>query len=316
VRRARPGRSRGDRAARRSRLDAKLAAVALIDRASRSRRSGWCEPGGHGLRLRRFQHPAVGAAGRRWLPSSGAGRSLGCEMRSFPPAHRSFSLRTTTKRGGPASPHDCIARANRRVRAIDPPARRSSCRRVSRAQARSCSRLGAEARVLSAVLASTHSRGDTRCCGGSSHGVMRYRTVRYELLPSRTSSQRADPSALRAEGLPAGAPRRRARGAAVARRASCWIVTNGDGDDRLGATEGADRARRRERRDRFLARDADPVNRFDVARQDATATVVSVGARGHGIAGLCRRRPIADGPRSLARDDRAAHLATEAEPPR
>jgi hypothetical protein len=94
-------------------------------------------------------------------------------------------------------------------------------------------------------------------------------------------------------------------------------VTNGDGDERLGATvDGADRARRPDRRDRFVARDADPVNRFDVALQDATATVVSVGARGHGIAGLCRRRPIADGPRSLARDERAAHLAAEVEPPR
>jgi hypothetical protein len=94
-------------------------------------------------------------------------------------------------------------------------------------------------------------------------------------------------------------------------------VTNGDGDERLGATvEGAHRAGQPDRRGCLPARDADLVNGVDVALQDATPTVVSVGARGHGIARPCRRRPIADGPRSLARDGRAAQLATEGEPPR
>jgi hypothetical protein len=43
---------------------------------------------------------------------------------------------------------------------------------------------------------------------------------------------------------------------------------------------------------------------------------VSFGAPGHGIAALRRRRLVADSPRILARDDRAAHLAGEVEPPR
>ena len=148
--------------------------------------------------------------------------------------------------------------------------------------------------------------------------VLRHRLAHALAAESDEDEQpKSDPSALRAEVLPAGAPNRRSRGAAVARRASCRIVTKGDGDERLGATvEGADRARQRDRRDCLLARDADLVNGRDVALQDATATVVSVGARGRGIAGLCRRRPIPDGPRSLARDERAAHLAAEVEPPR
>jgi hypothetical protein len=49
---------------------------------------------------------------------------------------------------------------------------------------------------------------------------------------------------------------------------------------------------------------------------NTNATLVSFGAPGHGIAGPRRRRLIADSPRILARDDRAAHLAAEAEPPR
>jgi hypothetical protein len=87
------------------------------------------------------------------------------------------------------------------------------------------------------------------------------------------------------------------------------VVTNGDGDERLGATvEGARRARRRDRGDCLLAGDTDVVDRFD----DAAATVVSVGAGGGGIAGLCRRRAIADGRRGLA----GARLAGEGEPSR
>jgi hypothetical protein len=43
---------------------------------------------------------------------------------------------------------------------------------------------------------------------------------------------------------------------------------------------------------------------------------VSFGAPGRGTAAPHRRRLIADRPRILARDDRAAHLAAEAEPPR
>jgi hypothetical protein len=42
---------------------------------------------------------------------------------------------------------------------------------------------------------------------------------------------------------------------------------------------------------------------------------VSFGSPGHGIAAPHRRRRTADGPRILARDERAAHLAAEAEPP-
>jgi hypothetical protein len=57
-------------------------------------------------------------------------------------------------------------------------------------------------------------------------------------------------------------------------------------------------------------------NRFEVALQNAKATLVSFGAPGHGIAALRRRRLVADSPRILARDDRAAHLAGEVEPPR
>jgi hypothetical protein len=57
-------------------------------------------------------------------------------------------------------------------------------------------------------------------------------------------------------------------------------------------------------------------NRFEVALQNAKATLVSFGALGHGIAALRRRRLVADSPRILARDDRAAHLAGEVEPPR
>jgi hypothetical protein len=43
---------------------------------------------------------------------------------------------------------------------------------------------------------------------------------------------------------------------------------------------------------------------------------VRFGAPGHGIAGPRRRRPIAYRRRILARDERAAHLAAEAEPSR
>jgi NAD+ kinase len=57
-------------------------------------------------------------------------------------------------------------------------------------------------------------------------------------------------------------------------------------------------------------------NRSGVALQDAKATLVSFGAPGGGAAASRRRRLIADRPRILARDDRAAHLAAEAEPPR
>jgi hypothetical protein len=53
---------------------------------------------------------------------------------------------------------------------------------------------------------------------------------------------------------------------------------------------------------------------LEVALQDAKATLVS--APGHAIAAPRRRRLIANGPQILARDDRAAHLAAEAEPPR
>jgi hypothetical protein len=91
------------------------------------------------------------------------------------------------------------------------------------------------------------------------------------------------------------------------------VVTNGDGEERLGATvEGARRARRRDRGDCLLAGDAGLVDRVDVALDDAAATVVSVGAGGGGIAGLCRRRAIADGRRGLA----GARLAGEVEPSR
>jgi hypothetical protein len=57
-------------------------------------------------------------------------------------------------------------------------------------------------------------------------------------------------------------------------------------------------------------------NRFEVALQDARATLVSFGAPGRGTAAPRRRRLLADRRRILARDDRAAHLAAEAEPPR
>jgi hypothetical protein len=57
-------------------------------------------------------------------------------------------------------------------------------------------------------------------------------------------------------------------------------------------------------------------NRFEVALQNAKATLVSFGAPGHGIAALRRRRLVADSPRILTRDDRAAHLADEVKPPR
>jgi hypothetical protein len=49
---------------------------------------------------------------------------------------------------------------------------------------------------------------------------------------------------------------------------------------------------------------------------NATATLVSFGAPGDRIAAPRRRRPVADGTRILARDDRAARLAAAAEPPR
>jgi hypothetical protein len=54
----------------------------------------------------------------------------------------------------------------------------------------------------------------------------------------------------------------------------------------------------------------------DVALEDTDATLVSFGAHGNGIAAPRRGRLIDDSPRSLARDDRAAHLADQAEPPR
>jgi hypothetical protein len=57
-------------------------------------------------------------------------------------------------------------------------------------------------------------------------------------------------------------------------------------------------------------------NGFEIALHDAKATLVSFGAPGHGIAAPRRRRLIADSRRTLARDDRGAHLAAEAEPPR
>jgi hypothetical protein len=56
--------------------------------------------------------------------------------------------------------------------------------------------------------------------------------------------------------------------------------------------------------------------RFAVALQDAKATPACFGAPGNGIGASRRRRPVADGPRILARHDPAAHLAAEAEPPR
>jgi hypothetical protein len=56
--------------------------------------------------------------------------------------------------------------------------------------------------------------------------------------------------------------------------------------------------------------------RFEVALRDAEVTLVSFGAPDHGIAAPRRRRLISDNPRILARDDRAAHLAAEPEPPR
>jgi hypothetical protein len=62
----------------------------------------------------------------------------------------------------------------------------------------------------------------------------------------------------------------------------------------------------------------DPVcssyERRSIALQDAKATLVSFAAPGRGTAAPHRRRLIADGPRILARDKRAAHLAAEAEP--
>jgi hypothetical protein len=79
---------------------------------------------------------------------------------------------------------------------------------------------------------------------------------------------------------------------------------------------GPQGARQPERRDSLLASDADLANRFAVALQDAKATLVSLGSPGHGITAPHRRRRTADGPRILARDERAAHLAAEAEPPR
>jgi hypothetical protein len=184
-----------------------------------------------------------------------------------------------------------------------------------------CSRRGAEARVAERgagfdALACRHP-GVAGALRAASAPRDAFVGPALRATPVEDEQPKSDPSALRAEARPAGAPGRRFRRAAVARRASCRLVTNGDGDERLGATvEGANRARQPDRRGCLLARDADLVNRVDVALQDATATVVSVGARGHGIAGLCRRRPIADGPRSLARDERAAHLAAEVEPPR
>ena len=57
-------------------------------------------------------------------------------------------------------------------------------------------------------------------------------------------------------------------------------------------------------------------NRFEVALQNAKATLVSFGAPGHGIAALRRRRLVAGSPRILTRDDLAAHLAGELQPPR
>jgi hypothetical protein len=55
---------------------------------------------------------------------------------------------------------------------------------------------------------------------------------------------------------------------------------------------------------------------FEVALQDAEATVVSFCAPGHGIAAPRRGRVIANSPRIRRRDDRAAHLAANAQPPR
>jgi hypothetical protein len=48
----------------------------------------------------------------------------------------------------------------------------------------------------------------------------------------------------------------------------------------------------------------------------AEATLVSFGVPGSGIVAPRRRRRIADGHGILSCDDRAAHLAAEAEPPR
>jgi hypothetical protein len=81
----------------------------------------------------------------------------------------------------------------------------------------------------------------------------------------------------------------------------------------VASTPAARGAREPGRRDSLLACDADLANRFAVARQDAKATLVSF-APGHDIAAPRRRRQVADGPRILARDKRAAHLAAEAEP--
>jgi hypothetical protein len=53
-----------------------------------------------------------------------------------------------------------------------------------------------------------------------------------------------------------------------------------------------------------------------IALQEAKATLASSGSPGHGIVAPRHRRPIADSPRILANDDRAAHVAAEAEPPR
>ena len=44
--------------------------------------------------------------------------------------------------------------------------------------------------------------------------------------------------------------------------------------------------------------------------------MVSFGAPGHGIAAPRRGRLIATSPRIRARDERAAHVAAQAEPPR
>jgi phosphatidylglycerophosphate synthase len=75
----------------------------------------------------------------------------------------------------------------------------------------------------------------------------------------------------------------------------------------------AHHARQPDRRDPVLARHA---NRVEVALQDATAALVSVGTPGHRIAGPQHSRPIADNPRILPRDERAARLSAAAEPPR
>jgi hypothetical protein len=65
---------------------------------------------------------------------------------------------------------------------------------------------------------------------------------------------------------------------------------------------------------------SDPVcsshERRSVVLQDAKAMLVSFGAPGYGIAAPRRPRQVADGPRILVRDERAARLAAGAEPPR